>query len=85
MAVPCSQKESAFSGEDYFSIHEECHDDKQEVLEWLGPYDLITYVNQGTFVPNEYGEKRIEYSSRIMQTPTDYTWPTWTETKLVTN
>lgn len=86
MAVPCSQKESAFdSHSDYFYVHEECHDNKEEVLKWLGPYDLITYVNHGTFMLNEYGEKRIEYSSKILQTPTDYTFPNWTPTTMITN
>ena len=63
MAVPCSVRESAYSGDDFYEIDPNCHYNKQEVLEWLGPYDLITYTNTATFRPHKYGEERVEFQS----------------------
>lgn len=88
MAVPCSQKEGIYINprdEDFFSIPDECNDNKTEVQEWLGPYDMITMVNQGTFMPNEFGENRIDYSSRIFLAPSDNTVPNWTQTYMNTH
>ena len=64
--LPCNYQHTyyGYTGD---SVADECNWDQKKQQEYLGPLEVIMYFNEESYVQNEFGEKRIQRESIIVE------------------
>ena len=78
-AVPCHRRQILEDGS-FSEIRDDCVTDETAVWEYLGEYNLMLYMNQGTRVQTGYDEQSIDYNSAIFMTTPITGRPSYSQT-----
>ena len=86
MFIPCNMKETLLGdATEDDRIPQNCNYDKDKLIEYLGPIQMLIYKNIGSFQQDEYGNERVKKESSISRIQVDEYRPSWINTKISNN
>jgi len=85
MLTPCNFKPDINASDAENRIPEDCNWDKDKLIEYIGPSQMLLYYNVGRFQLDEFGERRIKKSSVVKPIQFDEYRPTWISNSITSN
>ena len=78
MAMPCGTYFPTVDGSN--RINEDCVWDRDEFINWIGPFNAVIYYNSAAFRQNEFGDDRIRDFSALTSVQSDQNRPNYIAT-----